>query len=83
MTDISIEIDPVLAVEILPLKIVERKKIIASMQLDLAAALDSPLREEESSRDEIEGFRKAIQAQTGYLAFYENRLAAIKKAASG
>lgn len=73
------DIDPQLALEILPQKITERKKVITSLTLDLQIAQASTF----STGEEIAQLERAIQAQKSFLKLYEERLEAVRKAIAG
>lgn len=73
------EIDPVLALELLPQKIDERKRLIASLMLDLQVVQESPY----GKAEEVLRLEEAISIQQNYLALFEKRLHAITAAANG
>jgi len=75
----SVEIDPIAALEILPKRIDETKKALQGMLID-ASVLESV---EGHNPTQVENLRKSIAFHELVLETYESRLAAIKDAASG
>ena len=77
--DEAMAIDPALALEILPQKISERKRIIASLALDLSILSESTF----GDPAENETLEKSLRSQRDFLRLYEARLDAIRRAAGG
>lgn len=73
------DIDPAMALELLPQKIMERKRVITALALDLSIVVESEFGSE-AERDQLV---KQIAAQKNFLALYEARLESIHKAAAG
>ena len=73
------DIDPAAALEILPQKIADRKKVITSIALDLSVLDESP----HCDPNEREAVAKNLEAQKNFLSIYEKRLAAIHRAIAG
>lgn len=75
----AMDIDPQAALELLPQKIAERKKIISAMALDLSIVRES----EYGDANEKIALEKQLAAQKDFLRLYEARLEAITKAVRG
>jgi len=75
----SQDIDPALAIEILPEKIRLSKRRITDCALDLSILSTMP----DHAAQEVTYLETQLRLQKAILAEYENRLAAIQKAAQG
>ena len=70
------QIDPVLALEILPQKIAERKRMVTSLALDLSILGESQF----CDPAEKAILEKNLAAQRNFLELYERRLDSVHRA---
>lgn len=72
-------IDPQIALELLPKKIEERKRIITSLVLDIQVAQESAF----GTGEECALLEKQLNANRDFLRIYEDRLKRVQEAVRG